>query len=242
MIEGMRVCWPERGRATLESFTLPEPKPGEAIVQTEVTLISPGTERAFFLGLPNAPTNYPHYPGYCNIGRVVALGEGTAGNLKVGDRVASHGSHASHVRAGVDYCAKVPEGLSPAEAAFCNLVGISMQGVRKARVELGESVLVLGQGLIGNLALQLARLQGAFPALGFDPDDGRRQTALECGADACFDPTAEATAAALSDATDGLGPAVVIEATGSPEVVNNAFALARENGRVVLLASTRGVT
>src|SRR5690349_24418734 len=99
MIEGKRVCWPEPGRVTLESFTVPEPGPGEVVLQTEVTLISPGTERAFFLELTNAkPRRYPYYPGYCNIGRVIALGEGTEKSLRVGDRVASAGNHASHVR------------------------------------------------------------------------------------------------------------------------------------------------
>ncbi len=242
MLEGTRVCWPEPGRIILEPFTLPEPEPGQVIVQTEVTLISPGTERAFFLGLPNAQHGYPYYPGYSNIGRVIALGEGVEPGLNLGDRVASGGNHASHVRLSAAYCWKVPEEIPSADAVYFNLISIALQGVRKARIELGESVLVLGLGLIGNLALQLARLQGAFPVLGIDLDAGRRQTAMDCGADACFDPAVEGLAMALSDAADGHRPAVVIEATGSPEVVNHAFTYAADGGRVVLLASTRGVT
>lgn len=53
-MEGQRVCWPEQAVAVLEPFTPREPGPGEVLLRTEVTLISPGTERAFFLGLPNA--------------------------------------------------------------------------------------------------------------------------------------------------------------------------------------------
>jgi L-iditol 2-dehydrogenase len=243
-MDGMRVCWPEHGRAELQEFTPPSPKPGEVLIRTEVTLISPGTERAFFLGLPNAQARFPYYPGYSNVGRVVALGEpgGDGSDLVVGDRVASGAGHASHVVARAERCWKVPESLSPAEAVYFSLGAIAMQGVRKARVELGEPVLVLGLGLIGNLALQLARLQGALPAIGLDLDAGRREIAVAVGADACYDPAAEETTVALAAATGGRGPAVVIEATGHPEAVNDAFARAGQLARVVLLASTRGTT
>src|SRR5439155_3661772 len=115
-----------------------------------------------------------------------------------------------------DRCCKVPEALPSHEAVYANLISIALQGVRKARLELGEAVLVVGLGLIGNLALQLARLQGGFPALGVDLDEGRREIAMACGADDCFDPTDAETTAALERATEGRGPAVVIEATGSP--------------------------
>src|SRR5207302_5028910 len=114
--QGIRVCWPEPRRAELEPFPVPDPKPGEVLIRTEVTLISPGTERAFFLGLPNAETRFPTYPGYSNIGRVIALGEGVTSaaggeTLGVGDRVATAVNHASHAVARAVRCWKVPEGL-----------------------------------------------------------------------------------------------------------------------------------
>ena len=245
--EGMRVCWPEHGRAELGPFSVPDPKPGEVLVRSEMTLISPGTERAFFLGLPNAQSRFPCYPGYSNIGRVIALGEAgarAAGGepLGVGDRIATAAGHASHALARADRCWKVPDRLVPEEAVYFNLASIALQGVRKARLELGEPALVLGLGLIGNLALQLARLQGAFPVIGLDLDAGRRAMASRCGADIVLDPSAAGTPEAMAGATDGRGPSVVIEATGSAEAVNEALALAAAHARVVLLASTRGVT
>src|SRR5947209_12786827 len=107
--EGMRVCWPELGRAELVPFPVPAPKPGEVLIRTEVTLISPGTERAFFLGLPNTDTRFPGYPGYSSVGRVIALGEagarsGDAEPLGVGDRVATAAGHASHALARAARC------------------------------------------------------------------------------------------------------------------------------------------
>lgn len=236
-----RVCWPELGRAVIEAFTPKAPGPGEVLVRSEVSLISPGTERAFFLGLPNASGRFPSYPGYCNCGHVVETGEGVEG-LRPGDRVVSHAPHASHVTVNTERLWLVPEGLAPERAVYAVLGAISLQGVRKARVELGEAVLVQGLGLIGNLALQLARLQGALPALGLDPDEGRRALAEACGADVSLDPDATETAAAVARVTAGRGPAVVIEATGSAEAVGDALGWAAEQGRVVLLASTRGIT
>lgn len=240
-MEGMRVCWPEMGRATVEAFTVRTPGPGEVLIRTDASLISPGTERAFFLGLPNAQRNYPAYPGYCNLGTVAEVGEGVE-ELKVGDRVASAGNHASHVVMRTRYCFKVPDGLEPTQAVYFSLGAIALQGVRKSRLELGECTLVLGLGLIGNLALQLARLQGALPVLGLDPDAGRREIALRCGADGAFDPTEEGVRDAVGTAADGRAPSVVIEATGMPEAVTQAFDWCGDMGRVVLLASTRGVT
>jgi L-iditol 2-dehydrogenase len=244
---GMRVCWPERGRAEVVPFRPAAPGAGQVLIETEVTLISPGTERAFFLSLPNATASFPYYPGYSSVGRVAVLGEapvvsGDGRELRVGDRVVTGSNHASHAVARAERCWVVPDDLPPQEAVFFSLGTIALQGVRKSRVEIGEPVVVLGLGLIGNLALQLSRLQGALPVVGLDPDGGRREIAHQCGADASFDPTADATAEALLAATLGRGPAVVIEATGSPEAVNDAFVLARSHGRVVLLASTRGVT
>jgi L-iditol 2-dehydrogenase len=240
-MEGTRVCWPEPGRATLERFSVRSPGPGEVLVASQVTLISPGTERAFLLALPNAQGRFPSYPGYSMVGRVLASGEG-ATRFTVGDLVACPGPHASHAVIRADRVCPVPEGLAAHEAVFYNLGAIALQGVRKARVELGEATLVLGLGLIGNLALQLVRLQGALPVIGLDSDPGRRDLACTCGADAALDPGAAEVNAQLAVLTNERGPAVVIEATGSPEAVNDALARAGSHARVVLLASTRGVT
>jgi L-iditol 2-dehydrogenase len=240
-MQGTRVYWPESGRAELEAFTPRDPQSGEVAVETEVTLISPGTERAGFLGLPNTPQQFPSYPGYSNIGRVAVVGEGV-GDLSPGDRVATWIGHASHGVARAERCWKVAEGLPATEAVYFSLAAVALQGVRKARVELGDAVLVVGLGLVGNLALQLARLQGGLPALGLDPDHGRQETAVACGADACLDPEQSDTPAALAAATEGRGPSVVIEATGFPQAVNESFALAGQGARVVLLASTRGTS
>ncbi len=228
--------------ATLElaAAAVPQPGPTELLLRTRVSLISPGTERAFFLGLPNTTQHYPQRAGYSNIAEVVALGSAVEG-WEVGDKVATNGYHAAYIVADVAACRCVPRHLADDQAVFFNLASIALQGIRKARIELGEPVAVLGAGLIGLLALQLARLQGALPAISIDQDAERLQFALRTGADAAL-PADASLAATLADLCGGEGPAVVIEATGHPDGVPTAFACARMLGRVVLLGSTRGET
>ncbi|MFQ6040719.1 MAG: zinc-binding dehydrogenase [Candidatus Poribacteria bacterium] len=240
-MKGKRVVWPQRGQVEIEEFDLPVVGENRVLVKTDVSLISPGTERAFLLGLPNAVGSYPQHPGYSNVGKVIDIGAGVTG-IAVGDKVASAAGHASHALLSANSAFKVPDGLTEEAAVFFNLCAISLQGVRKARIELGEPVAVMGQGLIGLLALQLARLSGAFPVIAVDIAANRLKLASKCGADFALNPQDPDFEEKLSEITEAEGPSVVIEATGSPEPVNTAFKLAGWRGRVILLASTRGET
>ncbi|MCS6861295.1 MAG: zinc-binding alcohol dehydrogenase [Abditibacteriales bacterium] len=237
---GHRVVWTQRGVAEIETFAVPSPQEGQLLLRTRVTLISPGTERAFFLGLPNTSQKYPQHAGYSNVGEVMAVGAKAEG-FQVGDRVACAASHSSHVVVRAANCLPVPEDAPDEEAVFFNLAAIAMQGVRKARVELGESVVVVGSGLIGLLAMQLAKLNGALPVIAVDKDEGRLSFARQAGADATV-LADDNVLSAVRHLAEADGAAVVIEATGHPEAIPQAFALAGTFGRVILLGSTRGET
>lgn len=241
-MQGQRVIWPERAKVDIESFDLPAVKDNEVLVASECTLISPGTERAFLLGLPNAMGRYPSRPGYSNIGKIVDVGNGVSG-FSVGDRVASTHGHSSHFIAYPNRLLKVAStDVSSEEAVFFNLSAIALQGVRKARIELGESALVIGQGLIGLLALQLAKLNGAVPVIAADLTDSRLELSKSIGADHILNPEDRDFSDRLQSATMGKGPAIVIEATGHPDAITTALSAAGWGARVVLLASTRGET
>ena len=95
-MKAQRVVWPDRAKVDVETFTLPPIGDDEVLVATDCTLISPGTERAFLLALPNAQGRYPSRPGYSNIGTITEVGK-TVTDWKVGERVAStQGGHTSH--------------------------------------------------------------------------------------------------------------------------------------------------
>ncbi|RKU08154.1 hypothetical protein C6503_23520 [Candidatus Poribacteria bacterium] len=241
-MKAQRVVWPSRAKVDVETFDLPPIGDDEVLVATACTLISPGTERAFLLGLPNAQGRYPSRPGYSNIGKVAEIGKAVTG-LQVGERVASTHGHTSHFVTSPNRLLKVASLDVPAEeAVFFNLGAIALQGVRKARIELGEATLVLGQGLIGLLALQLSKLSGALPLIAADLTDSRLYTSKSVGADYTLNPEDADFSEQLNSLTEGSGPTVVIEATGHPDAISTALDVAGRDARVVLLASTRGET
>ena len=97
--------------------------------------------------------------GYCNVGRVVAVGKGVA-EFKVDDRVVSNGNHAEFVCVPKNLVAKVPDDITDEEAAFTVIGSIGLQGIRLLNPQLGETVVVVGLGLIGLVAAQLLRANG----------------------------------------------------------------------------------
>lgn len=239
-MRGHRAIVTAPGQVELEWLDPPAPQKGQVLLRALTTLISPGTERAFFLELDNTNPAFPFCPGYSFVGEVSALGDDVR-TLKKGDRVVCRAAHQSHVLVEAGDCLIVPAQLADEEAAFFALLAIAMQGVRKARIELGESVAVLGAGVVGILAMRLAQLSGAVPVVGIDLDERRLELAKRVGADEALigDDRAPDKLRALLGAA---GAEVVIELTGAPAAVVTAFQLAAPRGRVVLAGSTRGVT
>jgi L-iditol 2-dehydrogenase len=232
-MDGTRIVWPRAKEVELETFTVRPPEPGEIVVRTAVSLISPGTERAWLLGMPGTPNTFPMYPGYSAVGRVAEVGPGVEG-LEVGDRVLCDGGHGTHSTLSVKRVFPLSETIEDEAAVFSRLCCIGLQGVRKSAIEFGESAAVLGLGLVGILTVQIARAAGAMPVIGADFSQLRRELAATLGADIVLDPSAGESPENRPD--------VVFDCTGTPEGVNSAIRAAGYRGRVVLLASTRGLT
>ena len=230
-----RVTWLRPEVADLETVNIVRPKAGQVLLRTHASLISPGTERAFLLGLPNTDSIFPSVAGYSAAGVVEEVGRGVS-NLKPGDRAAGVSLHASRWVVDHQKLVRIPDGVSDEDAAFIELGVIAMQGVRRAEIRPGERVVVLGQGLIGQLAIQIARWAGAAPIIAVARTPALAEIALASGADETValenDPGAPAR----------LQADVVIEATGSPQAVTTALECAAPGGRVELLGSARGIT
>jgi len=180
--------------------------------------------------------------GYATAGTVIAVGEGVTG-ISVGDRVACGGqdvaSHAELVSVPQNLCAKIPEGVEPAHASFTTLGAIAMQGVRQADVRLGETVGVIGLGLVGQLTMQLLRAAGCT-VLGIDLNEAACDLAKRCGCDAVAMPKrddVERLAAHLSNGF-GLDTVIITASTSSSEPIEQAATLLRDRGRVVLVGVT----
>jgi predicted dehydrogenase/threonine dehydrogenase-like Zn-dependent dehydrogenase len=170
--------------------------------------------------------------GYSSAGMVLACGAGIQ-HLKPGDRVASNGPHAGIVAVGKHLCASIPDGVDFDQAAFAVLGAIALQGVRLARCELGETVLVIGLGLIGQIAVSLLSAAGCR-VIGTDPDASKCELALKMGAQRAA-PNVGA-AVVLADTGDLGADAVLITAsTASNAPIDLAAAAVRKKGRVVLV-------
>ena len=178
-----------KGQFAVIEEPVPEPKPGQVLIEVAASLISPGTELGGIPGRRKNPSDAPPRPfGYQNAGTVIQLGEGVT-RYKVGDRLACMGGgyaqHATHAAVPVNLAVPIPEGVSFEEAAFCHLAATALMAVRRAAPEYGENFAVAGLGVVGQLAAQFARLCGCH-VVGLDRFDKRLKIAKECGADAVF--------------------------------------------------------
>ncbi len=240
-IEVGYISFESPGRAVLRRTALNgEPGPDEVLVRNEFSAVSAGTERAWCMGEPNTSQKFPQSPGYSSTGRVEAVGSAVE-TLRPGDRVVvGWGGHRSHtVKQAAKLVKIADDSIDSAEASFAHIASFPLLGVRKLRVETGEAVMVAGLGLLGLFSVQFARLSGAIPVLAADFDPKRRELARQLGADRVFDPGAPDFTRQVLDATDGKGPAAVVEVTGSAAALRQALEYAGYLGRIALLGCTR---
>ena len=175
--------------------------------------------------------------GYSLAGTVIAVGADVV-DIRPGDRVACSGNqcavHAERVAVPRNLTTPVPDNVPLDQAAFVTLGSIAMNGLRRTGCQFGETVVVFGLGLLGLLAVQIARQAGLY-VLGLDIDERRVQQAREFGAHRAINPQREDPRDAVEQLSDGLGADGVFLAvvTPSSEPLNLSFDLCRQRGRVV---------
>ena len=234
-----RILFPAKGRAELCEYGLTGPGEDEVLIRNEYSVLSAGTERANLLDLPNTSGAFPKTAGYCAVGVIEKTG-GAVENVRAGERVlVYHGGHCTRSVVKAAGLVAVPPSVDPLEAAFVVIASMSLQGVRKTRLELGESALVIGQGLLGVFATQLCRIAGAMPVVAIDYDSTRRELALALGAHAAFSPDEPRLKEKCAEATRRRGMNAVIEVTGAVAALRQALELVSWEGRIALLGCTR---
>lgn len=183
----------------------------------------------------------PQALGYSSAGVVLAVGNGVDG-VRVGDLVSCAGggyaSHADIVCVPKNLVAVAPEGVSLEHAACATVGAIGLHGFRLAEVQLGETVVVLGLGLIGLMVVQMAKAAGAN-VVGIDLDPSRVALALELGADQAVTLGQGDPAAVTSAVSGGIGADAVLVTAGtvSNQPIEMSADLARDRGRVVLVGA-----
>lgn len=240
---------------------MPKVKAGEVLVKLVRSSISSGTERANLTGVPDNGTSiykncpddvvtWPRQGGYSSSGVVEAVGKGV-GSVKKGDRVAmSWTVHSQYVALPERQVYPIPDGVDFEQAALTHISTFPMAAIRKCRLEVGESALVMGQGVLGQLAVVLLKAAGAAPIIVADPVAAKRKRALKLGADCAFDPLAPDFAERVKSVTSSgrlvqegrvadCGAKVVIEVTGNGAALNTALEAIAPFGRLALLGCTR---
>jgi threonine dehydrogenase-like Zn-dependent dehydrogenase len=242
------VVFAAPGCVILEETPVPSPAPGELLVRTHRSLISTGTELTLLAGeYPPGSVwaqlaDFPIRAGYSNVGEVTAVGEGVDREW-LHRRVCSHANHARYAVVAAASAHRVPDGVSDDDAAFFTLSEIVMNGVRRSQLRWGESVVVFGAGLLGQLAARYCRLCGARPVVVVDVA-GSRLKRLPQGDPAIMpvDPRQRDAAEIVAEVTHGRLADVAFELTGLGELIPDQLRSVRRQGRLVILSAPRGRT
>lgn len=229
------ILMTEVGQVTLDSVEIPAPESGELLIDVEYTCISPGTELRCLAGKePN--TEWPFIPGYAVVGRVLEQGADTTTppgtrlicpGTRRANRNLKWGGHTSHSVVMESQTVQIPEGVESLDAAAVKLAAIAYRGVRMSRPQPHESIAVIGLGAVGQFAARLHALTGAN-VIAADLNGSRVQVAQEAGLHA-FQPTADTMVGEFHSRFAGefSGADIVVDATGVPQVLIQAFEIAK---------------
>ncbi len=176
--------------------------------------------------------------GYCNVGRVIAIGEGVH-DFKTGDRVASNGHHAEYVCVPKNLCVHIPDKVSDDEAAFTVIGSIGLQGIRLCDPQLGETIVVVGLGLVGLITAELLVANGCR-VIGIDLDPQKIAIANKKGIAAINPGEGLDVVSYVTELTGGIGAdGVIITASAKgDELIAQAAKMSRKRGRIILVGVT----
>lgn len=236
----------------------PELGPRDVRVRTVYSGISAGTELTAYRGtnpyldkkwdterrlfLPGESSfEYPLVGwGYEEVGVVDEVGSEVE-DLAVGEQVFGSWGHRTHAVRKDEYLIprKFPDGVEPLVGVFAHIGGIALNVVLDADIHVGETVAVFGLGVPGQIAAQLARLNGAR-VIGVDGLPQRRQLAERLGADVTIDPTAEDVGVRIRDLTGGRGADACLEITGNYGALHEAIRSVAYSSRVCAAGFMQG--
>jgi len=254
------------GKTTLQDVPCPVPKKGHVLIQSRSSLISAGTERMLVsFGKSNlidkarsqpdkvkqafdkvrtdgimatyqtiqSKLDQPLALGYCNVGIVE---DGSDTEFQKGDRVISNGHHAEMVRVPKNLVAKIPDNVDDRTASFTVVGAIALQGIRLASPNVGETIVVMGLGLIGLMAVQILKANGC-KVIGIDNDPNKCQIAKEYGIDVIDSSSNKNSVALVAGYADykGVDAVLITASSKSNEIMHDAATMCRKRGKIVLV-------
>jgi 2-desacetyl-2-hydroxyethyl bacteriochlorophyllide A dehydrogenase len=243
---GLRLVFRSDGRVETEEYAVPEPGPRQVLVRVHRSHVSAGTEMNFFrLNPPDGPLQRTPL-GYMTVGTVERVGDEIS-EYAPGDRVLTCGHHGSYwlvdlaaigaTHASENYIQTLDDAVSSDETGLVILGDVALHGVRRAGLQIDESVAVFGCGIVGQLTIQFARLAGAYPIVAVDLYEARLEKARLSGATHLVDAARSDPVQAIRAITEGRGAEAVFHCAPVAGVLQTAMEAAAERGKVVLTAS-----
>jgi 2-desacetyl-2-hydroxyethyl bacteriochlorophyllide A dehydrogenase len=224
-----------------DSFNEKITHPYDIIVRNKYSHLSAGTELACVSGTEDWFV-LPDVPGYTSIGELIAKGDAVT-HVEKGDLIYTFGPHQEYFKLNLQdrfhgVCLKVPSDLSPDVASFSRMCSIALTALRKSNIEIGDTVIVSGQGAIGNLVAQFAQLQGA-KVFALDINSKRLSISKQCGIHNIVMSDASKMDEVMYELLDGKKVDAWIDATGRSAVINDAVNYITNKGEMILLGSPR---
>ncbi len=238
----VRIVFAAKDAISLEEFTLPNEGDGQVRVRSLYSLISAGTETTVLTGAFARGTHweryatYPFYPGYSCVGLVEEVAPGVE-DVSVGDRVVVPSGHSSESVIDAHRCTLVPESVESEHAVWFNLAKVALVGAHVAGYQLGDTVVVVGAGPIGQMSVRWA-LGAGVRVVVVDPSARRLELAKAGGATDVVHATAEEAGDAILEACRGTRPRVVVDTTGRAQVLADLLPIPADHGKVVLVGDT----
>ena len=235
----------------LQECDIPTVADNQFLIKTEISQISTGTELTLLEGNVEKGSTweddlvYPLQPGYSTVGKIIAVGNGVPSDL-IGRRVFAlvphQKYHVIHAQKDEDNYYFVPEKVKSAEAVFAAIAQITMGSIRASRIRPGDSCVVYGAGLIGQLVARNAKVAGSTKILVTDVSDSRLSMLPD---DPCFIPINTKKARAVDVIkmhTNGRGADIVFETTSNPALIEEELSclVYRGNGKLIITSSPKG--
>ena len=246
MDKNYKVVFVEKGRVELQENCIPQPGANQVLVKTKITQISTGTELTKLEANVDADSHwneaieFPCYPGYTNIGQIVQIGEGVDESY-LGKRVLTYAPHVKYAVRNLSYdVILIPDNVESEEAIFTILSQVCMASIRTSDIRPGDTVVVFGAGLVGQLTARLAKIAGALNIFVTDVSDYRLSMLPD---DPCFIPVNTAKDDII-DALDKYGnkekARIVFEMTSVPSLVEKELQCLQKLGRLIITSSPKG--
>lgn len=224
------------GKVVLAEKELGHPGPGEVMIKAEYSAMSPGTESGL---LHEAIVPLPTSIGYAMAGEIAEVGEGVT-EFKVGDKVVSTVEHAQYIITPELNVTLAPKDIDMKQAPFWNLSMTGMYAIRQSGLMMGEPCIVMGEGFVGSVTAQLAKLAGACPVIITGHHDEKLAASKEMGVDFVVNTKTDPEGLEKLIAELGIEIPVIFEATGNRNALIQASQLIAERGRIIMISQVHG--